>query len=351
MRDSRTLLIQAAFVASLQVPLAAAPNGASAAEPAWWDPLSFVAVPHTQASIRLAQLSDADMVVRIERLEEEIRRLTGAMEQLQYRTHQLEQQLRYPQQSDGRPHEPARPAAPGPIVQQQPDTFDQPPEPATASGRSDAFDPSQNPAAPGAPRPLGTLPGTMSGPSMGRVEAAPRVAGSPLDLTTPSGRAMGPTSPPPYPVQGALPPSPTPYPNDAGVQTVMAPSATPKDEYDLAYGYILHKDYGLAETSFRSFLRKYPGDRLAGEANYWLGEVLFQRQRYRDAAEAFLTVSTRYETLGKAPDALLRLGQSLAALGEKDSACATFSEVGRKYPRASVHIKQGVEREQKRSGC
>jgi tol-pal system protein YbgF len=140
-------------------------------------------------------------------------------------------------------------------------------------------------------------------------------------------------------------------PAAAPTQTVMAPSATPKDEYDLAYGYVLHKDYALAEESFRGFLKRYPGDRLVPDANYWLGESLFQRQRYRDAAELFLTVSTKYETASKAPDALLRLGQSLAALGEKDAACATFNEVGRKYPRASIALKQGIEREQKRAGC
>ena len=171
--------------------------------------------------------------------------------------------------------------------------------------------------------------------------------------TYPSTPAAGPALPPAAvgSANGPLPALPPRNPGATGVQTVMAPSATPKDEYDLAYGYVLHKDYALAEDSFRAFLKKYPGDRLVPDANYWLGEVLFQRQRYRDAAETFLTVSTKYETASKAPDALLRLGQSLAALGEKDAACATFNEVGRKYPRASVVLKQGVEREQKRAGC
>ena len=53
----------------------------------------------------------------------------------------------------------------------------------------------------------------------------------------------------------------------------------------------------------------------------------------------------------KAPDALLRLGQSLAALKQKEMACATFAEVSRKYPKASTSVKQGVEREQKRVHC
>ena len=131
----------------------------------------------------------------------------------------------------------------------------------------------------------------------------------------------------------------------------MAPTNTPKDEYDLAYGYVLRKDYALAEEGLRAFVKKYPGDRLVADANYWLGESLFQRQRYREAAESFLTVSTKHETSGKAPDSLLRLGQSLAALNEKQAACATFGEIPRKYPKAPANVKQAAEREQKRVGC
>jgi tol-pal system protein YbgF len=149
-----------------------------------------------------------------------------------------------------------------------------------------------------------------------------------------------------------LPPPPARNPNATGaLASVSPPTQTPRDEYDLAYGYVLRKDYALAEQQFRSFLGKYPADRMAPDALYWLGESLFQRQRYRDAAESFLTVSTKHEAAGKAPDALLRLGQSLAALGEKETACATLGEISRKYPRASLNVKQGVEREQKRARC
>ena len=151
---------------------------------------------------------------------------------------------------------------------------------------------------------------------------------------------------------GGAPGSALRNPNAGGaVVATLPPSQTPRDEYDLAYGYVLRKDYALAEEGFRSFLSKYPGDRMTGDATYWLGESLFQRQRYRDAAEAFLNVSTKYEATPKAPDALLRLGQSLAALGEKEAACASLGEVVRKFPRASAGVKQGVEREQKRVRC
>ena len=93
-----------------------------------------------------------------------------------------------------------------------------------------------------------------------------------------------------------------------------------------------------------------PADRLVADAHFWLGESLYQRQRYRDAAESFLTVSTKYDKSGKAPEALLRLAQSLSALGEREAACATFGEVGRKFPKATS-VKQNAEREQKRARC
>ena len=135
------------------------------------------------------------------------------------------------------------------------------------------------------------------------------------------------------------------------VAVVAPPSQTPRDAYDLAYGYLLRKDYAQAEDGFRTFLQKYPGERQAADAQFWLGESLFQRQSYRDAAVAFVDVAKKYETSTKAPDAMLRLGQSLAAMGQKDLACATFGEVAIKYPRASLNVRQGVEREQKRVHC
>ena len=284
----------------------------------------------------MAQMSGPDLVLRLERLETQIRQLTGTIEQLQFRNQQLEGQIRRMQEE----------AAPRPGAQVRP----QNPSSAPAVGpakRGDAFDPVQNPNAPGAPHALGSLGAPAGAPSInGQPGEQPfgvpgaRGGRAPLDLAT-----AGP------PGGGVAPQSARNAAAAGGALATLAPSQTPRDEYDLAYGYVLRKDYALAEDAFRSFLTKYPDDRLVGEATYWLGESMFQRQRFRDAAEAFLKVSTKYESSGKAPDALLRLGQSLAAIGEKEAACASLGEVLRKFPRASAGVKQGVEREQKRARC
>ncbi len=62
-------------------------------------------------------------------------------------------------------------------------------------------------------------------------------------------------------------------------------------------------------------------------------------------------VTTKYDKSAKAPDALLRLGQSLAALNQKEAACASYGEVLQKYPRASAGVKAAVERGQKKKSA
>jgi tol-pal system protein YbgF len=311
-----------------------------------------------------AQSDDVDPELRIQQLENQLRQLTGQNEELQYRNRQLEERLRLLQGSaQGAPAglqpnvaaaPPVQPnpsrqpqaqppyqapyepqiAAPAPIVQESQVA------PGVPQGRrrGDAFDPNQNPNAPGAPQALGggQLPLSAEAPI-----GAPggRGTGEPLDLANTGARYS----------PGALPPPRGP---DAGAGlTTLPPTATAKDEFDLGIGYIQRRDYALAEETMRNFAQKHPGDPLLADAQYWLGESLFQRQLYRDAAESFLAVTTKFDKSAKAPDALLRLGQSLAALKEKEAACAAFGEVTRKYPHASSGVKVTVDREQKRAKC
>jgi tol-pal system protein YbgF len=294
----------------------------------------------------LAQSDDQDPEMRIQQLENQLRQLTGQNEELQYRNRQLEDRLRSLQGNAPGGQAAAgqssvatvAPAQPGPAYRQppvQPGYGQQTgapivlePEaeaPATPGRRrGDAFDPTQNPNAPGAPRALGggQLPAEAPVGAPGG-----RDVGEPLNL----GSNTAPRQP--------------------GTLTTLPPSATPKDEFDLGIGYMERKDYALAEETMRNFAQKYPSDPLTADSQYWLGESFFQRQRYRDAAESFLAVTTKFDKSAKAPDALLRLGQSLAALKEKEAACAALGEVTRKYPRAPGSIKAAVDREQKRVKC
>lgn len=327
---------------------------------------------------QIAQGGDSgELATRLDRIEGALRQLTGSMEELQHRNQQLEMRLQRMQddteyrfqQLGSRGGVPA--GSPRAMPQQGPANVAPGGGPVAAPAvppgrRSDVFNPAEYPNAPGAPRVLGNENVVAPSPQITANEPPIGSAGAPLDLSTlsnnppplppanvaapPMQASNAPMVPRQPPMQSQLPPPS----RDAGAGPQLAtlpPSATPQDEYDMAYGYVLHKDYALAEQALRDFLKKYPEDRLVSDAHYWLGESLFQRQRYRDAAESFLTVSTKFEKSGKAPNALLRLGQSLAALNQKEAACATLAEVERKYPRAAASVKRGVAQEQKRAHC
>ena len=206
--------------------------------------------------------------------------------------------------------------------------------------RGDAFDPNQNPNAPGAPRALGG--GQLPIPADAPVGApGGRGAGEPLDLANTGPRDPG----------GALPPPPR-APAPRRRLTTLPPSATPKDEFDLGIGYMQRKDYALAEETMRNFAQKYPErspDRRI--RNTGSARASSSASSIATPPKSFLAVTTKFDKSAKAPDALLRLGQSLAALKEKEAACAALGEVTRKYPRASSGVKAAVDREQKRVKC
>src|SRR4029077_780440 len=117
------------------------------------------------ASPARAQLSESELVMRLNRLENQVRQLTGQLEQLQYRNQQLEQQLA---RASGAPQTvPARPSATQPQYAPAPPSYPQPhayppqqaypqqqsvmerePDPAPppkGGRRGDAFDPNMNP--------------------------------------------------------------------------------------------------------------------------------------------------------------------------------------------------------------
>lgn len=275
--------------------------------------------------------AETELVSRMDRLEATIRQLTGQVEQLQFRNQQLEEKVRRLEEG-GAVAAPAGARAP---VAPQPAVGPAGRPPATPSGnkRSDAFDPGADPAAPGAPQPLGS-------PASASV-APPRPA---VDGT--AGRA-GLSAPP-----GALPAGSQAAPQ-FGQQMAALPSGggSARDLYEAGQMQLQRQDYAGAEQTFRQLLQAHASDRLVPDATFMVGETLFLRQNYKDAADFFLDVTTKFPNSTRAPEALLRVGQSLAVLGEKETACVTFQQVDRKYPRAPSAIRQAVEQEIKRVGC
>ena len=125
----------------------------------------------------------------------------------------------------------------------------------------------------------------------------------------------------------------------------------PKQLYETAYGYLLQQDYGAAESAFDDFLKRFPNDNLAGNAQFWLGESYFVRGQFKPAASAFLKGYQTYGKSAKAPDSLLKLAMSLGRMGQKDAACSSFGELNTRFPAASADVKSRAATEKQRTGC
>lgn len=146
------------------------------------------------------------------------------------------------------------------------------------------------------------------------------------------------------PSQGAGRPS-------AGAAVAMEAAGSSKQAYETAYGYLLQQNYEAAEGAFDDFLKRYPDDPLAGNAQYWLGETLYVRGQFKQAAGAFLKGYQTYARSTKAPDSLLKLAMSLDRLGQRDAACSSYNELGTRFPNAPSHVRTRADSERKRVGC
>jgi tol-pal system protein YbgF len=323
---------------------------------------AFVAI----AAPAVAQ-SAGELQLRINRLEEQVRQLTGQNEEYQHQIRQLQQQTGgapaqaanaprpgMPPQTGPRPPMGAPGAQPPQPGMGQPPVY-APPVYAPPPGVNSAANP--NVMAP-PPQNLGSLPtgpgGAPLGPSAGgsppmgqQAGVPPRDPNAPLVITPnipgaqPSPIDQGPGTPPG--VDPNLGEQPAP---DLAVAT---PTGSAEDEYALGAGFLQRKDYEFAETQFKGFLKQYPNDTRVPDALYGLGESFYQRKQHADAIEPFLEVVTKHGQSPRAADSMLRLGQTLGAIDQKEQACATLLELGNKYPRSNA--KSQSAKEMSRLGC
>jgi tol-pal system protein YbgF len=277
----------------------------------------------------------AGLVVRINRLEEDLRQAYGRIEELQNAQRRLEAQLQKFRQDvefrlgdrSGAAPPPDSDVAEAPLDPDQPAIAPRP-------RRSDAFDPNADPSAPGAPRPLGTT-----------TPSAPLVRESPAPFAR---------EPPPPGAPLELGKGPPPAPQPSGPLVVgsgVAMLDQPREQYNSAMQAFQAGQYPEAESGFKAFLAANPAHRLSPDAIFYIGETYLQRSRPREAAEQFLKVTTDYSKSSRAPESMVRLGQTLAALGNSDQACATLTEFGKRYPTASTSVKKLAEHESAKDHC
>ena len=129
------------------------------------------------------------------------------------------------------------------------------------------------------------------------------------------------------------------------------PPGSPEEQFKYAFDFLKANDYQKGEQAMQSFVEAHPNHALTGNAHYWLGQIHYVAKDYPKAAVSFATSYEKFPDGSKAPDSLLRLGQSLAALNKKPEACAAYKQLGTQYPTAVPALKQSAQSEIARLGC
>lgn len=271
--------------------------------------------------VRMAQV--ADTTVRISQMEDEMRKLTGKVEELSFLVLQLQEQLRKTQEDNEFRFQDLEKKGSGGAA------------PAAPQRRSEA-------------EPTPSLPGTADAPSRVASAAPPTMSDAPSRAPASTqggsdeiGALIGSGS------AASKPAAPAPD----QMQVASIKGKAPGELYGLGYNYMLSGDYAQAEQTFRQYTQTYPNASDTPDAQYWLGESLYAQSKYREAAEVFLNAQKAHPQTPKAPEMMLKLGMSLVHLDNRETACITYSEINKRYPNMSANVKRKVQAEEKTARC
>jgi len=99
----------------------------------------------------------------------------------------------------------------------------------------------------------------------------------------------------------------------------------------------------LALQGFNDYLRYFPDTDFSPNAQFYVGEIYFQKGDYDNASKAFDAVLEKYSENNKTPDAHFMKGLSLLKSGQRNDAYKEFSYVVTKYPASDVAGKSRLE--------
>jgi len=169
--------------------------------------------------------------------------------------------------------------------------------------------------------------------------AAAAVAGPGNQANLQPGAPLPPLAANPAPSGGApirLAPPPgtlgTLSPSDAGMVAMRPPGG---NQFDSAMNLLAKAQYDEAKASFRSYADANPDDtELSPQAIYWVGNINFIQHDYQGAMTAFAEQIKKYPKSPRGPDSMMKLGQSLLAMGRTQEGCTTLGAIKSKFPQA-----------------
>ena len=138
--------------------------------------------------------------------------------------------------------------------------------------------------------------------------------------------------------------APPPPPVTAGAQPGRAGTsgpdvATEQRAYDAALDQFKSGNYGVAITSFQTFVRTYPRSALAPSALYWAGNAQYALRDFRAAIATQRQLLATYPDSQKVPDALLNIASCQIEMGDTGGARRTLEVIIAKHPTSEAAAK------------
>lgn len=135
-------------------------------------------------------------------------------------------------------------------------------------------------------------------------------------------------------------------PDASAAASAPVQSGDANTDYNAAIALVQDKSrQDEAITAFQNFAKKYPDSTYIPNANYWLGQLNYNKGKKDDAAYYFASVVKNYPKSPKAPDAMFKVGVIMQDKGDAAKAKAVYQQVVAKYPGTD-----GAKQAQKRLG-
>jgi len=120
---------------------------------------------------------------------------------------------------------------------------------------------------------------------------------------------------------------------DPSGQTAMQAQAPPlQQSYQSALRDYNSGKYAVAASEFGDVIHYYPQDDLAGNAQFYLGEIAYRQGKYAEAVKGYDAVLEQFPGNNKAPAAQLRKGESLIAINQKEAGIRELRSLIQRYP-------------------
>ena len=139
----------------------------------------------------------------------------------------------------------------------------------------------------------------------------------------PASAAPGSTSPAGAPAPGSV----AAPPSSSGLPPISADTLYQNALRDFTSG-----NYDLSRQEFSDYIKNFPSNDLAGNAQFYLGEILYAQNNFKGAIAAYNLVLENYPQSFKLAASLLKRAYAELELGMKTTAARDLREVERRFP-------------------